>query len=280
MHTQITVSTMRRAELDFAIAQAAREGWNPGLHDAECFYQADPQGYLVAKRGDQALGCLSAVSYGTFGFLGLYIVLPGYRGQGIGMQLWRNAMARLDGLCIGLDGVFERQAMYQQSGFQFAWRNLRYRWQSALPAPAIDAIVPLAEIPFEQLQHYDAPLFPAPRSAFLRAWIGQPDALTAAWRENGALHGYAVMRRCVDGWKIGPLFADSPAIADGLFRHLAAQALGQPVLLDVPEPNAAALDLVARHGMVQVFGTARMYCNGMPALPLARIFGITSFELG
>lgn len=277
---QVTVSTMSRPEVDFAIAQAAREGWNPGLSDAECFYQADPQGFLAAKQDGRPLGCLSAVSYGSFAFLGLYIVLPEYRGQGIGMSLWRTAMARLDGLCIGLDGVFERQAMYQQSGFRFAWRNLRYRWQGTLAQPAQPAVVPLAEIPFEQLAAYDAPLFPAPRPAFLRAWIGQPQAFSAVWREDGRLRGYALMRRCIEGWKIGPLFADSADIADGLFQHLAVQAQGQPVLLDLPEPNSAALALAQRYGMEQVFGTARMYCNGMPELPLERIFGITSFELG
>lgn len=276
----ITISTMSRPEVDFAIAQAAREGWNPGLHDAECFYQADPQGFLLAKQDGRSLGCLSAVSYGSFAFLGLYIVLPEYRGQGIGMSLWRTAMARLDGQCIGLDGVFERQSMYQQSGFRFAWRNLRYRRQGTLAPPARPAIVSLAEIPFEQLAAYDAPLFPAPRPAFLRAWIGQPQALGAAWRESGQVQGYAVMRRCVEGWKIGPLFADSAEIADGLYCHLAAQAQGQPVLLDLPEPNPDALALAQRYGMQQVFGTARMYCNGAPELPLARIFGITSFELG
>ncbi|HLA33082.1 MAG TPA: GNAT family N-acetyltransferase, partial [Pseudomonas sp.] len=31
---------MTRAEVDLAIDWAAAEGWNPGLHDADCFYAA------------------------------------------------------------------------------------------------------------------------------------------------------------------------------------------------------------------------------------------------
>ena len=36
------IRTMTGAELDFAIDLAAAEGWNPGLHDADAFYAADP----------------------------------------------------------------------------------------------------------------------------------------------------------------------------------------------------------------------------------------------
>jgi len=40
----ITVRTMRREELDLAIDLATNEGWNPGLHEADVFWAADPQG--------------------------------------------------------------------------------------------------------------------------------------------------------------------------------------------------------------------------------------------
>ena len=82
------------------------------------------------------------------------------------------------------------------------------------------------------------------------------------------------------GWKVGPLFADTPGIADRLFTALTARHHGEPVFLDVPQPNAEALVLAERHAMRPVFETARMYTGGDPGVPLDRIFGITSFELG
>ena len=49
----------------------AGEGWNPGLADAECFYAADPMGFV--DRASPSLS-ISVVRYGeAFGFLGLYI---------------------------------------------------------------------------------------------------------------------------------------------------------------------------------------------------------------
>ena len=32
------IRTMERSEVDFAVGLAANEGWNPGLHDADCFF--------------------------------------------------------------------------------------------------------------------------------------------------------------------------------------------------------------------------------------------------
>jgi hypothetical protein len=92
--------------------------------------------------------------------------------------------------------------------------------------------------------------------------------------------GYATIRQCRTGWKIGPLFADDTARADLLFRQLAADAGTDPIILDLPEPNRAALDLAKAYNLSPVFETARMYRGVAPSLPIDRMYGITTFELG
>ncbi len=98
--------------------------------------------------------------------------------------------------------------------------------------------------------------------------------------DNGKLAGYGVIRKCRRGYKIGPLFADREEIAETLFLALTGRIPGEEFFLDIPEPNAAAGSLVRRHNMQSVFETARMYSGAVPSLPLERIFGVTSFELG
>ena len=107
-----------------------------------------------------------------------------------------------------------------------------------------------------------------------------PDSLAVICERNGGIGGFGVLRQCRQGFKIGPLFADSPEIAEALFASLADFAEGGFVILDLPETNALALALAHRHGMEPLFETARMYCGPKPSLPLERIYGITSFELG
>jgi ribosomal protein S18 acetylase RimI-like enzyme len=273
------VRRMREGDLGLALGWAAEEGWNPGLHDARSFYAADPEGFFVGELGGVAVGCVSAVRYGPdFGFLGLYIVKAEYRGRGFGLELWRAALNHLGERSIGLDGVVAQQDNYRKSGFQLAFRNIRQQGEGGGAAPA--GLTELAAVPFDEIARYDRTAFPAPREAFLKSWIGQPQAVALGVMSGRSLTGYGVLRACLEGFKIGPLFADDEETAERLFAGLIARAPGAPVFLDTPEANPAALALAERHGMAPVFETARMYRNGAPEMRLDRCFGVTTFELG
>lgn len=274
------IRAMTRAEVDLAVEWAAREGWNPGLADAACFHAADPEGFLIAEVDGEPAGTISIVRYGAFAFLGLFIVRPELRGQGIGGRLWRAATGRAEDGTIGLDGVVARQASYARSGFAAAHRNVRYGGSVAVEPASPDAgISTVGSDRVAAIAAYDRALFPAAREAFLRCWL-RPERRALVLIEDQAVAGFGVIRACRAGFKIGPLFADREAGADALFRALAAAAGGAPIYLDVPEPNTAAVRLAARYGLAPVFETARMYRGPAPALPLHRIFGITTLELG
>ena len=106
-----------------------------------------------------------------------------------------------------------------------------------------------------------------------------PESVSQAVVDGDRLLGWGLRRACIEGHKIGPLFADSPDVADALLRALARDADG-PLFVDVPEPNSEARALAARHGMTPVFSTVRMYDGAAPALDLDRVFGVTTLELG
>ncbi|MGH8435843.1 MAG: GNAT family N-acetyltransferase [Pseudomonas sp.] len=290
MSNQLVIRNMTRSELDELVGWAAREGWNPGLHDAELFWATDPEAFIAADLDGELIGGGAITSYnGEFGFMGFFIVRPEYRGQGLGNALWHARRERLlarlrPGASIGMDGVFAMQDYYAKGGFVFSHRNLRFRAEiSERPATSrVDDqdIVPLAIFPFDQVLDYDRTCFPAARPTFLRGWIAQPDALALGCRREGRLSGFGVVRRCGEGCKIGPLFADDTLAANALYSHLAGFAAGGPLFLDAPEYNCAAMELVQQQGMLEVFGCARMYLGPPPALAHERVFGVTTFELG
>jgi len=277
----LTIRVMERADLDRALDWAAAEGWNPGLTDGNCFRAADPAGFLVACLGDEPVASISVVRYSAdFGFLGFYIVRPEQRGCGFGFRLWQAGMDRLDGCTIGLDGVVAQQANYAKSGFVLAHRNVRYGGTPRIQAPEDERLRVVGPDMIEAILAYDCPFFPAPREAFLRCWLKPNTRIAMALVEADEVKGYGVLRECRSGFKIGPLFADGEEEASRLFRALAAKANGACIFLDLPEPNEAAVRLASRHGLAPVFETARMYRGPKPDLPLARIYGISTFELG
>ena len=95
--SSVTVNPMSPRDLDLAIEWAAREGWNPGLDDAACFYPADPEGFFIAYSGKTPVGTISAVRYGDdFGFIGLFLVTPERRGRQIGLVLADTAIRAHD----------------------------------------------------------------------------------------------------------------------------------------------------------------------------------------
>ena len=136
------------------------------------------------------------------------------------MALWKAALQSLEGIqTIGLDGVVTQQANYEKSGFVRAYANIRYQGMGTGGSDGVGgtsndylpmmndpaactslAVVPLSEVPFEEVCSYDKPFFPADRTAFLKEWIHQPES--TAWGilqkdddDNKKLVGYGVIRR-------------------------------------------------------------------------------------
>lgn len=277
-----TIRTMTRCEIDLAVEWAAQEGWNPGLADSTCFHRADPEGFLIGLADNEPVAVISVVRYGTsFAFLGFYIVHPDHRGKGYGLAIWNEGLSGLEGRTVGLDGVVAQQDNYRRSGFELAWRNIRYMGYGGGVCQTDRGIVPLSEVPLDEVVAYDRPFFPDDRRDFIECWINAPGHRSLGFVDGNGLSGYGVIRPCRKGYKIGPLFADSSEIADLLFCALKSELPDtEQLFLDIPEVNLAALSLVKRHEMSVVFETARMYKGMPPELPTERLFGITTFELG
>ena len=276
------IERLTRDEMPILVDWARRQGWNPGLHDAACFYQADPMGFFAGKLDGKIIALGAAVIYDEdFAFCGLYMVDPAWRSHGYGLALTKARLAYIGQRNAGLDGVMHMVDKYARLGYQVAHTTARFQCKQFYPdMPFNDAIFPLAHVNFDELIRYDRRHFPANRSAFLRCWISQQGAKSLGYVQDGQLRGYGVIRACQDGFKIGPLFADTPVIADALFLNLALHAQGQAFYLDAPENNLNAVDLVRRYQLNKIFETKRMYLKGEPVMEKEHIYGITSFELG
>ncbi|MEO1733328.1 MAG: GNAT family N-acetyltransferase [Pseudomonadota bacterium] len=277
------VRVMTAAEREQAVNMAAAEGWNPGHQDGPCFAAVDPEGFWGGFLDDQMIASISVVNYDeAFAFLGFYIVAPEFRGKGYGFQLWQSAIAHAGSRVIGLDGVVDQQENYRTSGFELAYRNIRYGGVPGVaPAasPAFRYVVTRA--PSKELEDLDTGVFPASRTAFWDHWLTADGHITVEARSGNQLAAFGTLRPCRTGFKIGPLVASSPSAARGVLSHLLQRVpQGDSVFLDVPEPNPDARKLAENLGLSAVFETARMYRGSAPQLNTDHVFGVTTFELG
>jgi len=267
---------------------AAQEGWNPGIHDAQTFFEADPAGFVGVSVENDLIGGGAIVRHNEkFGFMGLFLVAPEHRGQGIGRKLWyarRNLLLdRLaPGASIGMDGVSAMVDFYREGGFVPQYISSRFQTEAAPNLSVHDPnVTPTGEDDFESVREFDGRCFPGERVGYLLAWLRQPDVHQYVYRrEDGKIGGFGTLRPCLLGWKIGPLFAETPDIARSLIGVLISAVNGEQVSIDVPSTNPVAQELCRSLGMSEVFQCTRMYFGPKPVYQASLIYGLTSFELG
>lgn len=281
-----TIRRLARAEQELLVQWAAQEGWNPGLHDSELFWQLDDEGFLGIMLDSELAGGGAIIKHGPrFGFMGLFIMRPS-----IALENWAPSSGTPVAMPCWIASSLGRPLAWMpwmrwypstRGGFVPQTRQSRFEWQ--VPRQGLEAagdIPKLDAVDFEQLLQFDRSCFPVTRDKYLRMWIQQPDSHAFGLVQADQIQGYGVMRRCMSGWKIGPLFAVSPIAARRLLLAFGQRAAGSLLYLDVPENSPAAQQLCHSFGMREVFGCVRMYLGAAPDLATERIYSITTFEVG
>lgn len=320
MDSQLSIKLMTEDVVrDVAAEWAAKEGWNPGTHDYYSFYNCcGKNNFFVGYLNNEPVAIISAVVYtDTYGFIGFYIVDANHRGKGFGITMWQHAMEHLSRGCngqpvsrnIGLDGVPEQQSNYKKSGFSVAYQSVRMSFNFGDPQQfaalqAQQAIVATHEysahlavnVPFSDLLMYDEAIFGCNRESFLRCWLLQPEnhvviVINSKSGGDGPIIGMGGVRPCRNGYRIGPLFADSTDIASFLLEYLLQHANAQhtaanssgvcEVCLDIPDSNTVGMELLQNtFGLKPGHACARMYTQSPPNVPIEKNFAHTTIELG
>ena len=263
-------------EIATVLDWAAAEGWNPGRDDAAAFRAADPAGFFVAERDGAPVAAISVVNHAPdMAFLGLYLCLPDWRGQGIGYALWQHALAHAGGRTVGLDGVAAQQANYAKSGFAHAGASVRY--EGTLAGAHSSDVRPAAPADLPVIEALDRAANGYARPAFLAAWTTPTETRRTFLLEDGT--GFATVRACRDGVKIGPIVAPDQSAALMLARAALGALPAERAIIDLPASNRALADVLERLGFVETFATARMYRGAAPTASQS-LQAISTMELG
>ncbi|MGE3439582.1 MAG: GNAT family N-acetyltransferase, partial [Blastocatellales bacterium] len=126
---QISFREMLRADVAEGLGLCRASRWNQLSRDWECFLKLSPRGCRVAVKDDRVVGTVTTVSYQSrfshsllrqnrFSWIGMVLVDPNERRQGIGLQLMREALEFLgDQTTIRLDATPTGREVYLQLGF-------------------------------------------------------------------------------------------------------------------------------------------------------------------
>ncbi|QDU33935.1 Acetyltransferase (GNAT) family protein [Poriferisphaera corsica] len=260
------------------------ERWNPFVGIENAVYEIDPRGFWVSRVGDHIIASISVLIYEKFyAFIGLYIVLPEYRGGIIGTNLAKIAIddARQRGARIfGCDGVPENVKKYEQNGYVFDCTIARYqlitekqRKDFACESVRVDEV--------DELNRFLKPYLPEPRVRFVKQWLGCSHVKHCVVREHGEIVGFGSIGPSTEGYRIGPIYSTSSEHTSILINGLLASIeQGQKVIIDVPEVNLDGIALVKRLGMEKIWCFGRMYKGGKPNIHLRDTYATWLVEAG
>ena len=294
--TNFKIRPLKNYDISLVTEWARIEGFSPGIGDINIYKNTDNQGIWIALLDDIPIGCIAGVRYNSsYAFIGLFIVLPKYRGNGFGLQLWKHAMNYLSGIpCIGLEAALNRIEDYSKWGFKQSSTTTRWQWNGS-DGFLVDKLY-LAEelsgyeildskfISSTDVQIYDANREPSPRPHFLSDWLeNKSGKVLVVVDKKRICHGFGRIRPCLlkngSGWRIGPLLADTPPLAEYLLRSLVSSHKGK-VLLDSPGLNPYSKYLLERLGFSEISKTIRMYKGFQPPVSMNQVYGLACLELG
>lgn len=272
---------------DWAIA----EQWNPGLDDMRAYYSQDNQSMNTLWLNGEPVSMLQSMKYGSngFGYLGLYRVDPKFRGAGLGVKLWDFSMDRLsDCHGISLNAVLEQVDNYATYGFEP--EGLVSRWivsveHFAHPKGHIDSSYVLQsshDISVSEIVAMDYTLSGYKRPELWSTFCRSSNTHVVGFRLKGELVAYAVLLKCIEGYKFSSVFSPDPSLAHHLmslvFKDLALKR--GMVQLDTSDENPLSSELAITCGFRKVFDLRRMTRGDSPDNRSSSVFGLSTVENG
>ena len=295
MDNLLSIKPLCDSDIDFVTEISRKEGFAPGVGDLGIYQNTDNQGLWVGWLNDNPIGCIAGVRYNEkYGFIGLFIVIDKYRGRGFGLQLWKKALSHLSDLpCVGLEAAPERISDYSKWGFTISSKTTRWQWlgDGELVEEKFRndytynfSFVEGSSIPSNAVEKFDEQRETTPRPHFLSNWLNHPSGKVIAVIDNeGRCHGFGRIRPCLlqrgDGWRIGPLMADSPKLLKLLLKKLIDCHPGL-IIIDSPGLNSSASELFIDLGFKSESETFRMYRGYQPPVSMKDVYGLACLELG
>jgi ribosomal protein S18 acetylase RimI-like enzyme len=287
MNSKITLRPLRFEDLSVADELRHAAGWNQTPADWRRLLSLDPEGCFAAVDQDKVVGTATTTSYGTgLAWIGMVLVHPSRRNQGIGRQLLTTCLEYLRGKgvkCIKLDATPAGQILYETMGFQVEWPLDRWmKAESGAPEIACPARVPatVKTDDWDEILQLDRQVFGGERAALLRL-LGKDSIQTVVCRgTDGGMEGFGFLRSGVHADYIGPVVAQTEEAGQSI-AHRFLHASLRPLIWDIPAPCAEASAWAAKWGFVRQRPLGRMYLGKNEAVGLPQnVWGISDPATG
>jgi ribosomal protein S18 acetylase RimI-like enzyme len=249
---------LRLSDLPAASGLNRIVGWNQTEADWRDYLAFEPDGCLAVELDGELAGTATCIRYGErLGWIGMVLVHPSRRRLGLGRELLGRTIRYLTGRgtrSIRLDATAMGRTVYLPLGFRDEFEVTRFEGVGA--GLSTEGQTGLLQAGVEQLDRaclssitdLDEEAFGVRRAEVLAALSRRNPDLCFVARAGGGISGYLIAREGREAIQLGPSAARDPAVAERLYRAVFHAVRGRRVFLDLPAPNRAGGEILARHG--------------------------------
>jgi GNAT superfamily N-acetyltransferase len=267
-------------------------GWNQLAADWELFLDLSPRACRAAVHQDQVVGTVTTVNYeNRFAWIGMVLVDPQFRGQGIGTRLLEESLYILRDLpCARLDATPQGRPVYQRLTFvdEYGFSRMQLELQDAgfLKSQSREGHTqtnarPMVEGDFKAIAEIDRRVFGANRIQSLRWAFTQAPEYAWVIDKRSGIAGYCLGRHGFNFDQIGPICAPFEAIAKALLEACLVGTSRNRIILDPLHHSSEWISWLQQIGFVHQRPFTRMYRgeNRYPGDP-SQLWAIFGPELG
>jgi predicted N-acetyltransferase YhbS len=283
----MTIRRLTDQDVPFAMRMVEIAGWNQIPPDWSRLMRVSPDGCFLAEWEGRPAGTATAVRYGTdCAWIGMVLVDPDLRRQGIGRGLIAHCLAHLNALgvrTIKLDATDQGRPVYLKQGFVDEYGALRYTGELR-PTGAPDAacsIEPLSKPQWQSVAALDRRAFGVDRSGLLTVLAEQQPDLALVALQDAKVVGYGLARPGRLYGYIGPVVAERTDVAQALVAELGRRLGQRTVLVDTTAMNESWGRWLEASGLAVQRRLTRMYLgtNETPGDPRL-VHTLSAFETG
>jgi len=261
------IRTMTEEDIPAGMRLKDIAGWNQTEADWRIFLNASRDGCFVAEVGGVVRGTATTIVYGgRFAWVGMVLVDPEHRGQGMGTTLLKKSIAYLDSIqapCIKLDATPLGKPIYEKLGFATEYElerwALKRKKEDLTGRVQMDTHESMLTPLLEHVLQADRKAFGADRSGILRAMDrAEPRFTDGLWSASG-MEGYAFGRRGSFADQLGPWIAKDETTCQRILDRFLAQSSRETVVTDCCTANAFIKGILRARGFEYSRRLTRMF---------------------
>ncbi len=281
----LSIRVMTQEDIEFGYHLATEtEDWGYTREDFKRLLHYEPEGCFLAEKSSQKIGITTITRYGKIASLGTLIILPPYRGYGIGTALMEHAIQYLDNCgveTIKLDAVAKAIPLYKRLGFQEAFPSLRFNGTGRKKSDS--GVIRMKMRDLSDVVSLDLQYSGLQRTHVLNSLYNASPDLCFLYRENNRLLGFIMARKSMKMYKIGPWICnpDCEGISEELLKKVMSKGHKNLIWVGVPGGNEKAVSILEGNGFMQKSSSMRMVRGKEHTSEDVRgIYGIGSPEKG